>query len=251
MPFKTARFASYYDTMTKSKLTQKTPYGSGHSEKAINVFDSLLGDTGQKKITDHQINVILDALANAGDVGIVARFPAVLSICARRGLSLNYQSLFSRYWETSPKRQNLEKLLLACAMIFKRLGLQPPNNLVEITASFSAKYEGLLKEGRFQLSNGLYVSMQVLQDALSDYARDCLTSKVGLDKQPSRSVSSLDIYLDRIFPTKQKELVKKKRDGARLTKTEREYFSRIVRKKLEAIANEEVVRLARELTRHD
>ena len=251
MPLKAAGFASHYDTMTKSKLTQKAPYGSGQPEKALNVFDSLLGGPGQKKITDHQINVILDALANAGDVGIVARFPAVLSICARRGLSLNYQSLFSRYWETSPKRQNLEKLLLACAMIFKRLGLQPPNNLVEITASLSAKYEGLLKEGKFQLSNGLYVSMQVLQDSLNDYAHDCLTSKMVPDKIPSRSASTLDSYLDRIFPAKQKELVKKKRDGGRFTKTEREYFSRIVRKKLEAIANDEVVRLARELTRHD
>ncbi len=237
--------------MTKSKLTQETLSGSGHSEKALNVFDSLLGDIGQRKITDHQINVILDALANAGDIGVVARFPAVLSICARRGLPLNYQSLFSRYWETSPKRQNLEKLLLACAMIFKRLGLQPPNNLVEITAPLSAKYEGLLKQGKFQLSNGLYVSMQVLQDSLNDYANDCLTSKVGPDKMPSRSASSLDIYLDRIFPAKQKELVKKKRDGGSFTKTEREYFSRIVRKKLEAIANEEVVRLARKLTRPD
>jgi hypothetical protein len=237
--------------MTKTKLTHETPHGSGHSEKALNVFDSLLRDSGQKKITDYQINLILDALANAGDVGIVARFPAVLSICARRGLSLNYQALFSRYWETSPKRQNLEKLLLACAMIFKRLGLQPPNNLVEISASLSAKYESLLTEGKFQLSNGLHVSIQVLQDSLSDYAVDCLTSKVYPDKTPLRSFGSLDLYLDRIFPPKQKELVKKKRDGGRFTKTEREYFSRIVRKKLEAIANEEVVRLARELTRHD
>ena len=57
----------------------------------------------------------------------------------------------------------------------------------------------------------------------------------------------LDAYLDRLFSPKQKELVFKKRDGLAFTKTEREYYSRIVRKKLEAIANEEVGKIARTL----
>ena len=48
---------------------------------------------------------------------------------------------------------------------------------------------------------------------------------------------------------KQKELVLKKRDGKAFTKTEREYYSRIVRKKLDAIASEEVAELANKLIR--
>jgi len=58
---------------------------------------------------------------------------------------------------------------------------------------------------------------------------------------------ALDAHLDRLFSPKQKELVLKKRDGIALTKTEREYFSRIVRKKLAAIASEEVGQIARNL----
>ena len=58
---------------------------------------------------------------------------------------------------------------------------------------------------------------------------------------------SLDVYLDRLFSPKQKELVLKKRDGQAFTKTEREYYSRIVRKKLSAIASEKLVELARDL----
>ena len=64
--------------------------------------------------------------------------------------------------------------------------------------------------------------------------------------KPPRS-KTLDVYLDRLFSPKQKELVLKKRDGATFTKTEREYYSRTVRKKLEAIADEEVGRIAKNL----
>ena len=92
-------------------MKNKVPENSQGSETALEILDSLLKDSGQKTINENQILVILDALASADDVEVVARFPAVLAICARRGLSLNSQALFSRYWETSPKRQNLEKLL--------------------------------------------------------------------------------------------------------------------------------------------
>ena len=233
--------------MTKIKMTQRALESNEDSEKALTIFDSLLKDSEQKRINDNQIIVILDALANAGDAGIVVRFPAVLAICARRGLSLNYQTLFSRYWETSPKRQNLEKLLLASAMIFNLQGLKPPKNLVEIAASLKPKYGSLLPRGKFQLSNGLHITLQDLQHSLKAYTADQLKFRVRPDKTPPTSSNTLDGYLDRIFSAKQKELVFKKQDGRRFTKTEREYFSRIVRKKLEAIANEEVVELARQL----
>jgi len=228
-------------------MTQKALESNEKSEKALTIFDSLLKDSGQKKINDNQIIVILDALANAADAGIVVRFPAVLAICARRGLSLNYQALFSRYLETSPKRQNLEKLLLASAMVFNLQGLKPPKNLVEIAASLKPKYGNLLPGGKFQLSNGLHITMRDLQHSLKAYTADWLKSRARPDSTPLSVSNTLDVYLDRIFSAKQKELIFKKQDGGRFTKTEREYFSRIVRKKLEAIANEEVVGLAREL----
>lgn len=233
--------------MTKIEMTQKALESNEESEKALTIFDSLLKDSGQKKINDNQIIVILDALANAADAGIVVRFPAVLAICARRGLSLNYQALFSRYWETSPKRQNLEKLLLASAMVFNLQGLKSPKNLVEIAASLKPKYGNLLPGGKFELSNGLHITMRDLQHALKAYTADRLKSRARPDNTPLSVSNTLDVYLDRIFSAKQKELIFKKQDGRRFTKTEREYFSRIVRKKLEAIANEEVVGLAREL----
>jgi hypothetical protein len=229
-------------------MQKKTPAHNQGSETALKILDSLLNDSGRKKLNENQIVVILDALASAEDVEVVARFPAVLAICARRGLVLNSQALFSRYWETSPKRQNLEKLLLVSAAIFKIKGLNPPGSLNQIAASLKHKYADLLSAGEFQLSSGMYVSIQALENTLDIYMAGGLHSRADRDSKVRKTPGSLDVSLDRLFSPKQKELVLKKRDGRAFTKTEREYYSRIVRKKLEAIASEELGDLAKRLT---
>jgi len=230
-------------------MLNKAPENSSGSESALEILDALLKDSGQKKINENQIVIILDALASADDVDVVARFPAVLAICARRGLSLNSQALFSRYWETSPKRQNLEKLLLVSATIFRIQKLKPPGNLDQIAASLKLKYDNLLSAGEFQLSSGMLISIQDLERSLTSYLSDNMQLQVDPARTaPARAVN-LDAYLDRLFSPKQKELIFKKRDGIALTKTEREYYSRTVRKKLEAIASEEVGQIAKNLVR--
>ena len=137
-------------------MNKKTPEIQNRSEAALKILDSLLNEPGRKKINENQIIVILDALASAEDVEVVARFPAVLAICARRGLVLNSQALFARYWETSPKRQNLEKLLLVSDAIFKARGLTPPGNLNQIAASLKHKYGDLHRAGEIQMSSGMW-----------------------------------------------------------------------------------------------
>jgi hypothetical protein len=228
-------------------MNNKTTGNSTESESALKVLDSLLKDPGQKKISESQIVIILDALASSDDTAVVARFPAVLAICARRGLALNSQALFSRYWETSPKRQNLEKLLLISAAIFNLQGLKAPKNLDKIAESLKPKYGELLPAGEFQLSSGMCISIKDLQNTLKAYTGSQIKPPAIQAKKSPLNSDSLDVYLDRLFSPKQKELVLKKRDGQAFTKTEREYYSRIVRKKLDAIASEKLVKLARNL----
>ena len=235
------------DVIPIAEMNKKASENKQGSETALKILDSLLRDSGQKKINENQIIVILDALASADDVEVVARFPAVLAICARRGLALNSQALFSRYWEASPKRQNLEKLLLVSAAIFKLQGLKPPGNLNKIAASLEPKFGDLLPAGEFQLSSGMSVSIQALENTLVRYLSGYLQSQVHRGKSPRTQSKTLDVYMDRLFSPKQKELVYKKRDGNALTKTEREYYSRIVRKKLEAIASDEMAEIAKNL----
>ena len=58
---------------------------------------------------------------------------------------------------------------------------------------------------------------------------------------------SLEYALSQLFSPKQKELFRKKLDGLPLSKTEKEYYSRAVKKKVAALANVELHRLARML----
>jgi hypothetical protein len=72
----------------------------------------------------------------------------------------------------------------------------------------------------------------------------------GYQRKPDKMERSaeLDASLDRLFSPKQKDLVFKKLNGEAFTKTEREYYSRIVRKKLLSIADARVNRIAIKLT---
>ncbi len=58
---------------------------------------------------------------------------------------------------------------------------------------------------------------------------------------------SMEYALSQIFSPKQKELFKKKIEGSPLTKTEKEYYSRTVKKKVLALANSELHSLSRKL----
>jgi hypothetical protein len=58
---------------------------------------------------------------------------------------------------------------------------------------------------------------------------------------------SLEYALSQIFSPKQKELFKKRLEGLPLTKTEQEYYSRRVKKKVVALANSELHSLSKKL----
>lgn len=58
---------------------------------------------------------------------------------------------------------------------------------------------------------------------------------------------SLEYALSQVFSPKQKELFQKKLEGLPLTKTEREYFSRTVKKKVVALANAELHSLSKKI----
>ena len=227
------------------------------SDAVLRVLDSLLADSSQKRLTGSQATVILDALASSNDPALVVRFPVVLSICARNGISLNSHALFSKYWESSPKKQNLEKLLLLTDELFELEGIAAPQNLKKIVSPLKAKYGSLLSARLLSLNSGLSISIRTAQNTLRDYTAKIKNAipapkpgKISSERKhaiPQRS-AGLDACLDRLFSPKQKDLVFKKLNRQSFTKTEREYYSRVVRKKLQAIADTQVNNIAKQLT---
>ncbi len=226
-------------------------------DAVLRILDSLLADSSQKRLTGSQATVVLDALASSNDPALVVRFPVVLSICVRNGVSLNSHTLFSKYWESSPKKKNLEKLLLISGELFELDRIEAPQSLKKIVGSLKAKYGSLQSASWLSLSSGMTIPIKDLQDTLRDYTAN-ITKAAGqsanetLNRESSKETTQrsaeLDACLDRLFSPKQKDLVFKKLNGELFTKTEREYYSRVVRKKLLAIANSQVSDIAKKLT---
>jgi hypothetical protein len=222
-------------------------------DAVLRILDSLLADSSQKRLTGNQATVILDALASSNDPDLVVRFPVVLSICARNGVSLNSHALFSKYWESSPKKKNLEKLLLISAELFDLDGIEAPQNLKKIVRSLKAKYGSLQSTRLLSLSSGMTVAIKDIQNTLRDYTakiKNAASESTGAEPKTDmlQRSTELDACLDRLFSPKQKDLVFKKLNSESFTKTEREYYSRVVRKKLKAIANFQVGYIANKLT---
>jgi hypothetical protein len=93
------------------------------------------------------------------------------------------------------------------------------------------------------------VSIARLRNAIRRYALDLEKSESAQEKAKKKQLRSfqLSLHLSTLFTPKQKELIFKKLNGDPLTKTEREYFSRIVKKKLVTLGNSELREIALQL----
>jgi hypothetical protein len=220
------------------------------SKEAVDILNSILEASSQRQISEPQILMILDALAGAQDPALVLRFPAVLALCARRDIELNSQKLLGRYWESSAKRQNLEKLLFISAELFRRLEVSAPRALPQIAESLRTRHAGLASVHEIQLTGGPRVAVADLAAVLRHAAGTSDPAPVTAEKTPiaaeprGAGSSRLPALLDLLFSERQKELVFKRLQGQHMTKTEREYYSRVVKKKLAAIADREMQEVA-------
>jgi hypothetical protein len=215
---------------------------------ALHLLNSILALSEQRKVSPPQVMIILDALAGSQDPALVARFPAVLAICGRRGIELSSSALLGRYWESNPRRQNLEKLLCISAELFRRENIAGPGHLQEIAESLKSRHAACMSD-YVQLSGGPRVAVAEMLAALKQFAPTKEPNRKSAASQVVRGgPARLDAHLELLFSEKQKELVFKKLQKRHLTKTEREYFSRVVKKKLAAIAAPEIQELAIALT---
>jgi len=198
------------------------------------------------KVKEPEVLELLEELAESGDPRLVEGFSVVLANCAHRDMNIDFQALLSKLKSDSRKRQALEKLLLLSSALLTQQGLDQPTNLENLSKSLKAKYGDLLANDVVDLGNMVSLSTERLRNTLQRYASDLAAVESTRNKAKSlqRRSFQLDYYLSTLFAPKQKELVLKKYNGEPLNKTEQEYFSRKVKKKLEAVTNKEVRKVA-------
>jgi hypothetical protein len=229
--------------------TGETTVSENSPRDALHLLNSILEHSEERTVSPPQIMIILDALAGAQDSALVSRFPSVLAICSRRGIEVDSSNLLGRYWESNPKRQNLEKLLFISAELFRREGIPAPLHLRRIAESLKMRHAALAAADYVQLSSGLRVAVADMQSALKQFTRERPPERKPVPPPTLRAGSThLGQQLELLFSEKQKELIFKKLKNQHLTKTEREYYSRVVKKKLAVIAAPEIHELATALT---
>ena len=202
------------------------------------------------EVGEDQVVELLAELVDSKDLRLVEGFPVVLANCAQRGMTLNFTALLAKHKPRSRKRQNLEKLLLVSSDLFTQEGLKKPEGLEKVKKSFETKYGDLLANDVLTLGASTALSTERLRNTLRRYSSALETSRSRRkrEKDKQRRSFQLNYFLSTLFSPKQKELVLKKLNGEPLNKTEKEYFSRTVKKKLEALNNSEVRKVAKALT---
>jgi hypothetical protein len=194
-------------------------------------------------------NTTLAAMVVSRDLRLWEGFPVVLANSNQKGL-FDYDRL-RKLLTKNPERSQFEALLVMSLAFYKTLNLRftwTDKLYRTLSDKQMAQLKDLtvhLKENTdFKLGTCLMAS-QRLKTTFNNYF-----NQVQSDMNDLLSLKAevgLEYALSQVFPPKQKELFFKKVRGEKLTKTEKEYFSRVVRKRVLALANPELHRLARRL----
>ena len=213
-----------------------------------------LGDLGfplMEATEESDANLTLADLVKSRDLRLWEGFPAVLAFSAERGM-FDYEKTESRFTSSFDKLHF--GLLVALSLaLYKTLDVKFPW-ADKLYASLNKKghrqFDGYLNA--FRSGEDLHVqqrlmSSQRLKTTFNNYflnkqssLRDLLSTKEEL---------GLEQALSQVFSPKQKELFFKKLKSEKLTKTEKEYFSRAVKKKVLALANTQLHQLSQRLLR--
>lgn len=194
-------------------------------------------------------NLTLADMAKSRDLRLWEGFPVVLANSAENGL-FDYNKA-SQYLKKPSDRANLASLLVLSLVVYKFFSLKFSwadkfyKLLSEENRNHYFAFLEKLKNDQDFTVTGLKMSGARLKSVFNNYfsQSQAKLNELLLVKDELK----LEYALTQVFSPKQKELFLKKLKREKLTKTEKEYFSRVVKKKVLALANPELHRLAQGL----
>ena len=194
---------------------------------------------------------VYDTLAqvvNSGEGRYWEGFPIILANVAKEQ-AFDYEKVADRL-EGSNTEKCKELFLLALALydvnklkfswvkdLFSRLGV------VERDKVRSYK-EALIRNDELMIGQKV-LSSERLKNSFRNYFSMVTAEARSLGDRHTEL--SLEFAFSQIFSLRQRELFNKRLKGEMMTKTEKEYFSRVVRKKAAALANRELHQLAQKV----
>jgi len=191
------------------------------------------------------VNKTLAEVIESHEARLWAAFPLMLANAVESG-GFDYEAANACLEET--ERKFLKLLIIVSLGLYESLGVKfgwaeglfgdfPARLIRNFRDKFKAGSE--LELGRLRLPAGLFT------DNFAKFHKKNAAS-VRTTSQEGKKLD-LELAVSRIFTNRQKELFLKKLRAKKMTKTEKEYFSRVVKKKAQALANEDLHRLARKV----
>ena len=210
---------------------------------------SRLGYPLLDSLTDLDVYETLAQVVKSGNGRFWEGFPVLLANAAKEN-NFDYAKVESWLNEAGEKARLKDLFLLSLALYqLNKLGFKWTKKLfAQLTESEKQKVqdyrEALNKNSALKVS-GDDLDPGRFKNAFKSYFT--LEAVEAREQGDRHGELSLGFALSQVFPPKQRELFNKKLKGEMLTKTEREYFSRVVRKKASALANDELHQLARKV----
>lgn len=198
---------------------------------------------------EEDANLTLADLVKSQNPRLWEGFPVVLANSAEKGL-FDYNKT-QGYLKGSSDKLHLGLLVALSLALYKTLSLKFSwaNTLYRHLNNKSRKqFESYLKALKNNQDLRVYhnlMSSQRVKTTFNNYFRR--TQLTLNDFLSVKDELGLEYALSQLFSPKQKELFLKKLRNEKLTKTEREYFSRVVKKRVLALANPELHRLSQKL----
>jgi len=194
-------------------------------------------------------NATLADVVKSKDLRLWEGFPVLLDSSAKKG-TFNYD-MVKEYLKKPVHKSYLASLMVMSLALYKVLNLKfswadrfykslPGDRKKEFTNFL----ERLEKDEDLVVANHV-MSSQRLKSTFNNYFG--LAQSKLMDLLSIKEEFDLEYSLSQVFSPKQKELFLKKLRREKLTKTEKEYFSRVVKKKVLALANPELHRLSQKL----
>lgn len=219
--------------------------GNSNLLKRVNALGYPLLEAEESQNAD----LTLADMARSGDLRLWEGFPVVLANSAGKGL-FNYNKAGGHLKKLSDKALLVSLITMSLGLYkFFNLELSWVDDFYKSLTKNNKKefkvYLSNLKSGKDLNVAGRKMSAQRLKTVFKNYFNkppEKLNEMLAV-----RDQMSLDYSLLQVFSPKQKELFLKKLKREKMTKTEREYFSRVVKKKVLALANLELNSLARRL----
>lgn len=194
------------------------------------------------------MNETLAAVVESRDPRLWEGFPLVLANGLKKGL-FDYD-VAEKMLKNKDDKAYFQRLVLMSVILYEHLGLK----LLFVDKLGTSRFRNSLDESLFSeylekfrkdedLGNGLEgLSSARVKNTFKRYFE-----QVEVDFKEYTQMKdefALEYALSQVFSKKQKALFMKRLKGEKMTKTEREYYSRTVKKKVLALANEELHKLA-------